>query len=247
MKKQLAMVIDAGKCIDCKACMASCKVANQVPEGEWRNWIVDQDLEKAAAAKKPVVFQPGGCMHCSKPTCVSACPTGATYRSDKDGSVLIDQGLCIGCGQCLGACPYGARFRHPEKRVADKCDYCQTRRSQGLEPACVTTCPTKARSFGDIKDPGSEVAKLLKRTKPMQVVNQKTPTDPNMYYLGDPGNTEWPVEAQMPTAFEFWRNLAGPGVKLLAGLSGLGVLAMLGKQLVMRGDAPPEEQGGGHD
>lgn len=243
MKQRLGMVIDASSCIDCKACMASCKVANQVPEGEWRNWIKAPDMEELAGSGKRMIYQPGGCMQCDKPTCVEACPTGATYKDPQTGAVVIDRKLCIGCGQCLPACPYGARYRHPELRVADKCDFCAERRSQGLEPACVSTCPTKARVFGDLNDPKSPAAVLLKKQKAVQVVNQKTNTDPNLYYLGDPGLKDWPVEARMPLPFDLWRHLAGPAVKAMVGLSGLGVLAMLGKQLLMKDDAPHEEDG----
>ena len=54
----------------------------------------------------------------------------------------------------------------------------------------------------------------------------------------------------MPGALEFWKNLADPAVKVVVGLTGLGVLAMLGKQLMLKNDAPPpEEHGeeGGHE
>jgi Fe-S-cluster-containing dehydrogenase component len=241
MATQLAMVIDASRCLDCKACQAACKVANQVPEGRWRNWIKSQDIQKAAAERKPAVFQPGNCMQCSNATCVQACPTGATYKDPKDGVVKIDTGLCIGCGQCLPSCPYGARYRHPEKRVADKCDFCAQRRADGLEPACVSTCPTKARVFGDLNDPESMAAKLYKEQKPGQVVNQVSNTDPNIYYVGDPGDKNWPQPARMPAAHQTFKNLAGPAVKIMVGLSGLGVLAMLGKQLFLK-DEPPEHQ-----
>ena len=248
MAIQLAMVIDATRCLDCKACQAACKVANKVPEGRWRNWIKSQDIQEAAAKRRPAVFQPGNCMQCNKATCVQACPTGATYKDPADGVVKIDTGLCIGCGQCLPSCPYGARYRHPEKRMADKCDFCAQRRKDGLEPACVSTCPTKARVFGDINDPKSEAAKLLKDQKQTQVVNQKSNTDPNIYYLDDPGDKEWPHEAQMPAAHEVFKNLAGPAVKIMTGLTGLGVLAMLGKQFFLK-DEPPEQehQEGGKD
>jgi Fe-S-cluster-containing dehydrogenase component len=251
MKKQLAMVIDASKCIDCKGCQASCKVANQLPPGQWRNWIKSEDPQWRAKNKKSLTFQPGNCMQCSKATCVSACPTGATYR-DLDGVVMIDRRLCLGCGQCIGACPYGARFRNEELKVADKCDFCSQRRAVGLQPACVSTCPTKARVFGDINDPKSQAAKLLKKNQDqaVRVVNQKTNTDPNIYYLGDPGPKHWPHEAKMPGALEFWKNLADPAVKIAVGLTGLGVLAMLGKQFLMKNDAPPQDhdqEGGGHE
>ena len=237
------MVVDAGVCLDCKGCMASCKVANQVPDGKWRNWIKTPDLGSGAKNGRKVVFQPGGCMQCDEPTCVSACPTGATYKDKKTGVVVIDRGLCIGCGQCLPACPYGARYRHPQLKVADKCDFCAGRRAAGLEPACVSTCPTKARAFGDLNDPGSEVSRLLaaNKGKVVQVVNQKTNTKPNMYYLGDPGVKDWPQEAEMPTPFALWRYLAGPAVAAFTGLTALGVLAMWGKQLVMKDDHPEKE------
>ena len=150
MKSQLAMVIDSSKCIDCKACMVSCKVANEVPEGQWRNWIKQDMPDLMASRPGRAHFQPGGCMHCDNPTCVAACPTGATFKSDKDGTVVIDQDLCIGCGNCIPACPYAARYRHPEKKKAEKCDFCTERRARGQVPACVDTCPTKARVFGDI-------------------------------------------------------------------------------------------------
>ncbi|MFH0999102.1 MAG: 4Fe-4S dicluster domain-containing protein [Pseudomonadota bacterium] len=242
MNKLLAMVIDSSACIDCKACTLACKVENNVPEGQWRNWVKrsEPDFNKPdwMDHRTPLHFQPGGCMHCEVPTCVQACPTGATYKEDKDGAVKVDPKLCIGCGSCIPACPYGARYRHSTKNIVDKCDYCEKRRERGELPACVVTCPTKARVFGDINDPKSDAALLLKKNQSVRVINKESDTKPNMYYLSATAPLSWPVRARMPDAIQLWK-LAGPLIWGVVGLNALGVLIMLGKQLLMN-DKPPE-------
>lgn len=237
MKQQLAMVIDSSKCIDCKGCMLSCKVANSVPPGFWRNWIKVSDTDYSAGPATRTHFQPGGCMHCDTPTCVHACPTGATYKDETTGEVVIDKELCIGCGNCIPACPYGARYRNPQLKKADKCNYCPERRAYGLMPACVDTCPTKARVFGDILDPESEAAMLLKENKDrlVRVVNAETDTRPNMYYLGDTAPDDWTHPAQPPVAMAALTSWISPTVKGIVALSGIGVLAMFGRMLMTRG------------
>lgn len=242
MSKQLAMVIDSSLCIDCKACMLACKIENNVPDGHWRNWIKlsepDFTNPEWMAHRTPMHFQPGGCMHCEVPTCVQACPTGATYKDTKDGAIKVDSKLCIGCGSCIPACPYGARYRHPTKNIVDKCDYCEKRRERGDLPACVVTCPTKARVFGDIQDSNSDASQLLKKNQNTRVVNKDSDTKPNMFYLSATAPLNWPVKAKMPDAIQLWK-LAGPLIWGLMGLNALGVLVMLGKQIMMN-DKEPE-------
>ncbi len=243
-KKQLAMLIDAAKCIDCKGCVVACKVANNVPQGQWRNWIRQDEAKMApgALATGKARFQPGACMHCENPTCVAACPTGATYKDPETGVVVIDETLCIGCGNCIPSCPYGARFRNVLTRKADKCNYCPERRAHGLDPACVDTCPTKARVFGDINDPQSEAGRLFLENKDrLTRVAAKTDTKPNMYYLGDPGPGYWGGEAVVPASMVAMKQTA-PLIKAVVGLSGLGVLAMLGRQLLAGSDSDEHKE-----
>ncbi|QJB55947.1 4Fe-4S dicluster domain-containing protein [Pseudodesulfovibrio sp. zrk46] len=243
MAQQLAMVIDATKCIDCKGCVAACKVANEIPEGQWRNWI-KQDEGPATPGPRTggkARFQPGACMHCENPTCVSACPTGATYKDKETGEVVINNDLCIGCGNCIPSCPYDARFRNEVTRKADKCNYCPERRAQGIPPACVDTCPTKARVFGDINDPESEAGRLYRKNKAqIQRIAAKTDTKPNMFYIGDPGLKDWGGEAVVPASMVAMKESA-PFIKAMVGLSGLGVLAMLGRQLFVGSDDSHKE------
>jgi Fe-S-cluster-containing dehydrogenase component len=241
---QYAMIIDSAKCIDCKGCVVSCSIANKVARGFARNWIKETVPDFSMRSRTTTHFQPGACMHCEKPICVSACPTGATYKNRETGIVEIDRSLCIGCGNCIPACPYGARFRDPVRRVADKCNYCPERRAAGLQPACVDTCPTKARVFGNIGDPESEAFRLLEqnRSKTVRVVNARTDTQPHMYYIAETAPLDWPVEAKVPSAMRALVTAVNPGVRTLVGLSGLGVLAMLGKQLFSGPDEPADEE-----
>ena len=110
---------------------------------------------------------PRSCLHCDTPACVTVCPTGASYKRAEDGIVLVDEDKCIGCKLCSWACPYGAREYSAVEGVMKKCTLCVDRiYNENLseaerEPACVQVCPTRARHFGDLGDPESDVSKLV--------------------------------------------------------------------------------------
>lgn len=95
---------------------------------------------------------------------------GATYKRP-DGLILFDNALCVGCGKCIEACPYGARNwdksllsgKDKTKNAIVKCTLCQHRIDEGVAPSCVNICPGRARLFGDLNDPGSDVSKLAKK------------------------------------------------------------------------------------
>ncbi len=121
--------------------------------------------------------------------------TGGTYKRP-DGIVLIDVEQCIGCGKCIDACPYGVRSFNPfvkagadpSKQAADKCTLCAHRVDKGVEPSCVNTCQGRARIFGDLNDPESEVAKLVKEHNlAKNVLLPEEGTDPHVFYI-DPDN-----------------------------------------------------------
>jgi len=110
---------------------------------------------------------PRSCLHCEEPACVTVCPTGASYKRAEDGIVLVDEDKCIGCKLCSWACPYGAREYSEVEGVMKKCTLCVDRiynehlAVEERQPACVQACPTRARHFGDLGDPESEVSKLV--------------------------------------------------------------------------------------
>lgn len=175
-----AMVIDTRRCIGCHACSVACKAEFDVPLGVYRSWV--EYIEKGTFPDVRRSFLPRLCNQCSNPPCVDVCPTGATWQRKEDGIVEIDPDICIGCKYCILACPYNARFANPVTGVAEKCDFCLHRVSNGLEPACVETCIGRARIFGDLNDPDSKVSHLL-ATAPVTVLRQDMGTKPNVYYI----------------------------------------------------------------
>lgn len=180
-RKQYAMVIDARRCYGVHACSVACKAEYKVPLGENRSWV--EEIEKGNYPNVSRSFLPRLCNHCEDPACVKVCPTGATWKRAEDGIVVIDKDVCIGCKYCVQACPYDMRFLNPDMGTADKCDFCIHRVSQGLEPACVEACPSRARIFGDINHPESAVSKLV-AGNPVTVLRAEKGTGPNVYYIG---------------------------------------------------------------
>lgn len=179
-KVHYGMLIDLRKCVGCQACSIACKAEFDVPLGKTRSWV--EYVEKGAYPNVGRSFLPRLCNHCSDPQCVSVCPTGATYKREQDGIVVVDTGVCIGCKYCVQACPYDARFLNPVTGFADKCDFCVHRVSKGLVPSCVNTCPSGARIFGDLNDPDSEISKAIAHNR-VSVLRPEMGTLPNVYYI----------------------------------------------------------------
>ena len=149
------------------------------PSGVWFNRVHSYEIAAtsacastgsiAAEAAQPAMTLhfPRSCLHCETPACVTVCPTGASYKRAEDGIVLVDEDKCIGCKLCSWACPYGAREYSAVEGVMKKCTLCVDRiyneqlPEADRQPACVQACPTRARHFGDLGDPESEVSKLV--------------------------------------------------------------------------------------
>jgi len=187
-KRRYAMVIDLRRCIGCDACMTACKAEFDVPLGVFRTWVPYRVVGTYPNVRKQ--FLPRLCNHCDDPPCVRSCPVGATYKVEDGGFVLMHYDRCIGCKACMASCPYNARFMLPKHRtyteitgVVDKCTFCHHRVTQGLAPACVQTCIGRARIFGDLNDPHSEVSRLVS-TLPTQVLRPEEGTKPHVFYIG---------------------------------------------------------------
>ena len=203
---KLGMVINLDRCIGCHTCANACKMQNNVPMGMLWNRVITEgsDVIDCAVGTYPDLtrtYIPLACQHCENPACQRVCPTGATYKDDQ-GRVLVDYDKCIGCRMCMGACPYtGVRsfnWEEPhhavdfatgdanipahQKHVVEKCTFCYQRTSQGQTPACMELCPGRARHWGDLDDPNSEVSKLLATREHKQLLPEEG-TRPSVYYL----------------------------------------------------------------
>ena len=179
---KLGLVIDLDICVGCQACVVNCKEWNTSgygaplsdenaygaePNGAWLNRV--HAFQAGTGENARTVHFPKSCLHCEDAPCVTACPTGASFKREQDGIVLVNEDWCIGCGLCAWSCPYGAREMDPAEGVMKKCTLCVDRiynenlPEEDRVPACVRTCPTNARHFGDLGDPGSEVSLLVLR------------------------------------------------------------------------------------
>lgn len=223
------MMIDVGACIGCRRCLYACKLENNVPDAPGNmHWIdifemenerpvseienlppLHSEIDYEDAPKRDHWYLSFNCFHCENPPCTKVCPTGATFK-DKDGLVMMNYDICIGCRYCMAACPYNARRfnwwtpEHPETRtslidgsevpinpkvplrprgVVEKCTLCVHRIRDGVsKPRCVEVCPVRARHFGDYNDPESEVSILLK-TERTHRIREVLGTRPKIYYF----------------------------------------------------------------
>ena len=181
-----AMAIDVDRCFGCQACLVACKAENEVPDDRYRLRMRETVTGTFPNLKAEILMEQ--CYHCEDAPCVPVCPTGATYQTD-DGLVLIDPEKCTGCKACVTACPYGMRYVHPGGWI-DKCTFCDHRLADGLDPACVETCPTGARWFGDLDDAASPVSIAIRSARTVGVVDSPTSAKPSLFYL----NAELPVD-----------------------------------------------------
>lgn len=194
--KRFGLLIDTNKCAEgCTACVKACNTEHGIDlmqkpehldEAQWQQqkpqWIRKVKLQDKLTGK--VTNLPMMCQHCEHPPCVDVCPTGASFKR-VDGIVMVDRHTCIGCRYCMMACPYKARsFIHQDvehqtvsaprgKGCVESCNLCAYRRDEGADnTACAEACEAeghRAILFGDLNDPGSEIAKVLSTTSSRQI------------------------------------------------------------------------------
>jgi len=207
-----AMVIDLRKCIGCNTCQYVCMEMNRPPGGgEWRRVIDPGPVATPDGSRlflpigcmhceKPPCLDvcPSGatrkhsggivdvdftrCLGCG--ACVVACPYGVRYVSEEDGMRPCAEGPNAGPGPM------------PPDRigVSSKCHFCRPIVEAGLakglkpgvdadaSPHCVRHCLGEALHFGDLDDAGSEVSRMIKDNRAVQL-HEAVGTRPAVFYI----------------------------------------------------------------
>lgn len=167
---RMGVLVDTTVCIGCRKCEWACKNAHDMPTkalDTYDDRTVFNTMRRPDDKALTVINEYPGvdstsmpidvkvqCMHCDHPACVSACIVGA-FSKEENGAVIWDGDKCIGCRYCMVACPFQIpafefeKAFHPEIK---KCDFCYSRTSQGLLPACVEICPMEVLTYGKRED-----------------------------------------------------------------------------------------------
>ena len=173
------IVVNLDRCTGCFGCEVACKMENGVALGErWSKVFTVGPVGEYPDMTRYAL--PTMCQQCENAPCVSVCPTGASYR-DGNNVVLVDKEKCIGCKYCMAACPYGARIVQEKTGVVEKCRFCWDGEKPGNPPACVGTCISGARIFGDLDDPDSEINQAIAKYHAQPLADNLTVS--KIYYV----------------------------------------------------------------
>ena len=141
-------------------------ISGQNMKIEWSaNWDDDLGGSTANAHRDPMLakiaekvkfefeqtfmfYLPRICEHCLNPSCAASCPSGAIYKREEDGIVLVDQDRCRGWRMCVSGCPYKKIYFNHRTGKAEKCTFCFPRIEVGLPTVCSETCVGRLRYIG---------------------------------------------------------------------------------------------------
>ncbi|TES92206.1 MAG: 4Fe-4S dicluster domain-containing protein [Desulfobacteraceae bacterium] len=160
------VLFDSVLCIGCRTCEEACNKVNELPPPDrpFNDLSVLNEKRRTTPktytivnqyySSKGPLFRKIQCNHCLEPACASACFVRA-FTKTKEGAVIYDSSVCVGCRYCMVACPFEIPTYEYDKALDPrvvKCTMCYPRVIKGLLPGCVEICPTEALYFGKRKD-----------------------------------------------------------------------------------------------
>ena len=171
----MGVLVDLTRCIGCRSCEAACNQEQNLPApaksfddpsafndeyhvGQKRRpsedaYTVVNRYDDTDAGQP--VYRKVQCNHCNEPTCLTSCFVNA-YKKTKEGAVIYNDKVCVGCRTCMVACPFNIpaySYSSVLDPMVKKCIFChETRLKSGRPPACVEICPQEALTFGNRKD-----------------------------------------------------------------------------------------------
>lgn len=160
------VLFDSNLCIGCRRCEEGCNKVNELPAPDrpFDDLSILNEKRRTTAKTYTVVnrfktpkgplYRKNQCNHCLEPACASACFVSA-FNKTKEGPVVYDASICVGCRYCMIACPFEIPTYEYDKVLEPrvmKCTMCYPRVIKGQLPGCVDVCPTESLVFGKRKD-----------------------------------------------------------------------------------------------
>jgi Fe-S-cluster-containing dehydrogenase component len=169
----MGVLVDFTKCVGCRSCEAACNKENGLPEPAqpFDDLSVFDQRSRNGQPRRPdenaftvvnrydtegsgPVYRKIQCNHCNEPACLTSCFVNA-YTKTKEGAVVYNGDVCVGCRMCMTACPFyvpGYSYSSAYNPLVVKCNFCHDKRLvNGRPPACVEACPQEALTFGHRK------------------------------------------------------------------------------------------------
>lgn len=212
--ESMGVLVDLTRCIGCRTCEAACNKEHGLPEPALPfddfsvfDQVFHEGKQKRRTTEKAYtvvnrydtkdqgapVYRKLQCFHCSEPACLTSCFVNA-YTKTKEGAVIYNADVCVGCRMCMVACPFSMpaytydSALHPQ---IIKCNFCYDNRlTKGKPPACVEACPQDALTFGHRKT-------LVKTAHERIKANPKKYVD-HVYGETEVGGTSWMYLSSVP-------------------------------------------------
>ena len=175
-----SILIDTTLCTACRGCQVACKQWHDLPAEKTENTGSFQNPDDLSFTTYKLVrmteatvdgslqwlFFPDQCRHCEDAPCLeTAFDENAIYKDAATNAILYTKHTqTLDADEIIGSCPYNIPRVGPDG-VISKCDLCNDRVRNGLQPSCVAACPTGTMTFGDREQILEHAEKRLKIAK----------------------------------------------------------------------------------